>query len=124
LSEIPVTSGLASVQDFEHVIILSDEGTIVRRWIEQVRRGNIILLHALVSARVEPILMPYERAGQLETLIGGAYGAAEYESASQMGGAAARSVDADVVLFLVMLLIAVITNVVYASRGDARSSRS
>ncbi|MFO7918154.1 MAG: zinc ribbon domain-containing protein [Anaerolineae bacterium] len=116
LSELPVTSGIDSVADMEHVIVLSDENNIVRRWIEQVRRGDIVLLHALVSTRIEPLLVPYEQAGQLETLIGGAYGAAEYEKASGMEGMAARTVDADIFLFLVMLLIAVITNVVYVSK--------
>ncbi len=116
LSELPVTGGIASVTDLEHIIVLSDETDIVRRWIEQVRRGNIILLHALVSTRIEPLLVPYEQAGQLETLVGGAYGAPEYERASGMEGMAGRTVDADVFLFFVMLLVAVITNVVYISR--------
>lgn len=116
LSELPVTSGIDSVADLEHIIVLSDETDIVRRWIEQVRRGNTILLHALVSTRIEPLLVPYEQAGQLETLVGGAYGAPEYEKASGIQGMAGRTVDADAFLFLVMLLIAVITNVVHVSR--------
>lgn len=115
LSALPVTSDITSVEDVEHIIVLSDETDIVRRWIEQVRRESIVPLHALVSTRIEPLLVPYEQAGQLETLIGGAYGAAEYEEASGMEGTAARTVDADVFLFFVMLLVAVITNVVYVS---------
>lgn len=123
LSEIPVVSGIASVTDLEHIIVLSDESGIVRRWIEQVRRENTVLLHALVSARIEPTLIPYAQAGQLETLIGGAYGGAEYERATGMRGAAAQTVDADAVLFLVMLLIAVVTNVVLISGDKGRSPR-
>ena len=123
LSELPVTRGLATLQDIDHVVVLADDSQSVRYWIEQVQARSGIDLHALVSARIEPALVPYQQSGQLRSLVGAAQGAAEYEVASGGRRVTLGSTDGYVALFLVLLLTGVVTNVAYVSGGEGSRSQ-
>jgi len=112
LSELPATRGLATLRDVDHIIILSDNPQSVRRWIEQVRTRNGVSLHALVTARAEPILVPYQQSGQLQTLIGG-FQAAEYELVASVRPTALNLADAYAALFVVLVAVAIATNVAH-----------
>jgi len=118
LGELTVTSGLATLKDFDQIIILSDDSLAVRRWIEQVQSQNDIAFHALVTSAVEPLLVPYQQSGQLLSLIPAASGAAEYEAASAANPSALVQSDAYAALFLLLLVVAIVTNVIYVSRGE------
>lgn len=118
LAEIPVTRGLATLQDMDHVVVLADDSRSVRYWIEQAQAQSNIDLHALVSARIEPMLIPYQQSGQLRSLIGAAQGAVEYEVASGVRRVTGGSGDGCGALFLVLLLTGVMTNVAYVSKGE------
>jgi len=121
LAELPVTQELVTVRDFDRVVILADDATVVRQWIEQVGGQDGVPLHALVSAKAEPALVPYYQSGQLSSLVAGTIGAAEYEVA--VGGArhATRAMDAYAALFLVVLLTAGVSNMLYISGRDRRT---
>jgi len=112
LSELPATRGLATLHDVDHIILLSDSPQSVRRWIEQIRSRNGVSLHALVTARAEPILVPYQQSGQLQTLIGG-FQAAEYELVAGVRPSALNLADAYAALFVVLVAIAIATNVAH-----------
>ena len=118
LGELTVTSGLATLKDFDQIIIFSDDSLAVRRWIEQVQSQNDIAFHALVTSAVEPLLVPYQQSGQLLSLIPAASGAAEYEAASAANPSALVQSDAYAALFLLLLVVAIVTNVIYVSRGE------
>jgi len=118
LGELAATSGLATLKDFDLVIILTDDSLILRRWIEQVQSRNDIGFHALVTSAIEPLLVPYRQSGQLRTLIPAATGAAEYEVASAVKPAALPQSDAYAALFLVLLVTAIVTNVLYIIKGE------
>jgi hypothetical protein len=111
LEELPVTKDLATLQDVRCVIVLADDNDSVRRWIEQVQSRSNIVLDALVTAGVEPLLVPYYRSGQLRHLMGGAVGAAEYELASHGRPLALRLTDGYAALFVLLVLVALVTNV-------------
>jgi hypothetical protein len=111
LEELPVTKDLATLQDVRCVIVLADDNDSVRRWIEQVQSRSNIVLDALVTAGVEPLLVPYYRSGQLRHLMGGAVGAAEYELASHGRPLALRLTDGYAALFVLLVLVALATNV-------------
>ncbi|MHB0858504.1 MAG: zinc ribbon domain-containing protein [Anaerolineae bacterium] len=124
LSELAVTRDLVDLQDAQRVLILAEDGQSVRRWIEQVGSRHDVALDALVTAAVEPMLMPYRQSGQLRTLVTAATGAAEFEVASGMQPDSARAADGLVALFLLLALIAVATNVAYVVRGDRDPSHA
>jgi len=121
LSELPVMKGLLSLQDFDQVIVLADDGRSVQTWIEQVQSQGDIRLHALVTAAIQPMLVPYEQSGQLSTLIAGAPSATEYEKASGMQSPARHWTDAYAAFCVLLLLVAVATNVTYLR--DKRRAR-
>lgn len=117
LGEMAVTRGLSTLRDAPQIVILADDGQSVRRWIEQVGGRGDVTLYALVTASVEPLLIPYQRSAQLRSLVGGATGAAEYEAASGIRPDALRGVDGYALLFVLLVLVAVVTNVVSISRS-------
>ena len=123
LSELPITRGLDTLRDFDQVIILADDSPSIRHWIEQVHSRSNVPLHALVSAKIEPMLVPYWQSGQLRSLIAGAYGAIEYEASSGVQPHALLSSDAFAALFVALLLIAVITNVVRQEQPNKERGR-
>jgi len=118
LGELAATSGLATLKDFDLVIILTDDSLILRRWIEQVQSRNDIGFYALVTSAIEPLLVPYQQSGQLRTLIPAATGAAEYEVASAVKPATLPQSDAYAALFVVLLVTAIVTNVLYITKGE------
>ena len=120
--ELPILQEIASLQDFDQVIVLADDGSSVRNWVEQVGGTKGIVLHAFVSSRIEPLLQPYHQSGQLESLIGAADGAAEYELASGSPPSQLLRTDSFAILFLIFATIAIVTNVVWLSRGVRRRS--
>ncbi len=121
LSDLPVTRGLATLRDFDQVVVLADDSQSVRRWIEQVQSRSDISLHALVTARVEPMLIPYQQSRQLSSLIGGAGGAPEYEVASGVQPSALGQSDAYAALFVIVIVVALATNVShFATKGRRR----
>ncbi|MBC7237319.1 MAG: zinc ribbon domain-containing protein [Chloroflexi bacterium] len=118
LDLLPASQGLANIQDVAYILVLADDDRVVRRWIEQVGSRAQVPLHAIVTTRVEPMLIPYQQAGQLRTLIGAIYGAAQYGTASGLGNNSASSSDAFAALAILLFLVAIFTNAVYAVRGE------
>ena len=100
-----------TLADFAGIIVVSDSSEAVRLWLEQVQRRVDVPVDALVTARVEPMLVPYQQSGQLRSLIGGAYGAAEYEAASLAPPSALKNTDAYAALLALLVLIAIAANV-------------
>lgn len=122
LSELPVMKDLTSVQDFDQVIVFADDSRSVRSWIEQVQSQCNFSLHALVTAAIEPMLLPYQQSGQLSTLIAAAHSAGEYEKASGMEEPSLHWTDAYGAFCLVLLVTAIATNVAYLrTRARQRS---
>lgn len=132
LYEFPPTQGLATIQDAAQILLVADDDMAVRRWIEQLGswysfQRTPLRMQALVTTRIEPMLVAYAEAGQLETVIAGVYGAPQYAVATGIGpdgigGAAASGLgpntDAFGALFGLVLLVCVVTNVLYAIRGE------
>lgn len=116
LGELDVTSGLASLRDFDQIIVLADDSAIIQRWIEQVQSQSGIAFHALVTSAVEPLLVPYRQSGQLLSLIPGASGAMEYEIASAAEPRALLWSDAYAAFVALLLMVAIVTNALYASQ--------
>jgi hypothetical protein len=140
LDQFPPTQGLATIQDATQILLLADDDMAVRRWIEQLGsryalQRSPLRLQALVTARIEPMLVAYAEAGQLDTVIAGVYGAPQYAAirspATGIGsddrGVAlpsglGPSTDAFAALFGLVLLVCVATNVLYAVRGETASA--
>ncbi len=122
LSQLAATEGLATLAEFDAIIVLADDSQVVRRWIEQVHSRTQRPIYALVSARVKPLLQPYLSSGQLTALLGGASQGAEYSAASLGSAWKLAQGDAYVAYWGVLVLVAIVTNIAWVARK--RTERS
>ncbi len=118
LAEMPIGEDVEGLGDIRHVFVLADDQVTVRQWVEQVQGRTGVHLHALVTTRVEPMLVPYRESAQLTSLLAAASGAAEYEVLSGIEGKGLLYSDGVVALAIVVLGLAVAANV-----GSRRASR-
>jgi hypothetical protein len=73
-------SQIQNISDFSLVILLTDSSSSGRDWLEQVQpRLGDTPLYAIVSRQAEPILLPYQESGQIQSLIAGISDGANYE---------------------------------------------
>ncbi len=110
LARLPALQGVAGLDDFQAVILLTDDANGARRWIEQVGGQTRTPTYALATARIEPLLAPYLASGQLAALVGGAYGALEYPLADAPLPAGLRGGDGYLALWGVFVLTALAAN--------------
>ena len=89
--EMTSLTGIKTLNDFEAIMILTDNPDAARTWVEQV--GPSLTKPAIwmvVSSQVIALVRPYVRSGQIDGLISGVYGAASFEQIIQQPGAAAQ----------------------------------
>jgi len=122
LSQLSATQQLATLTELDAVIVISDDGQVVRRWIEQVLSRTQVPMYALVTARIKPLLLPYAQAGQLSALLGGAADASEYGIASEGPQWALPNSQAYLAYLAVLVLAAIATNVAYLARKRVKCS--
>jgi hypothetical protein len=90
-NEITSLTGVKTLNDFDAIMILTDNPDAARTWVEQV--GPSLTKPAIwmvVSSQVISLVRPYVRSGQIDGLISGVYGAASFEQIIQQPGAAAQ----------------------------------
>ncbi|HHX65794.1 MAG TPA: zinc ribbon domain-containing protein [Chloroflexi bacterium] len=107
LDEHPLMQELMTVGDFDRVLLLADDGQIVRQWVEQVQSRTPIMVDVLTTTRIQPLLIPYRQSGQLHSLM--AAGRMHVVPASSDGYAA---------LILVMAVTALTANLFIRSGRD------
>ncbi|MCX8062411.1 MAG: hypothetical protein N3D16_07505 [Anaerolineales bacterium] len=80
---------IRSLADFDLVLVITEDSTRARQWIEQLKGGlaETRLMFA-VSAQVEPVLLPYYQADprQVQSVIAGIRDGAIYETQSARPG--------------------------------------
>jgi hypothetical protein len=124
VSSWPLVKNLKSIGDVALLIVLSDDASDVRRWVEQVQRTSHKPLLAGVSAAAGPAARPYYDSKQLSGLLEGARGSAEYEVLLAHPSTAAATQDAIsyvVVALVVIILLGIVVALV--RRRSAPSQR-
>ncbi len=107
VGEEPLMEGIATLQDFSLVVVLTDDPDVARAWIEQVQaRVPGVPVIMAVSAQAAPLVYPYY-SGQISGLVSGLTGGAAYERqtglkgrAQDYGGAFGAGTLASVLLIL------------------------
>jgi hypothetical protein len=113
------TPTLAQVQ---RVIVLAEDASSVRRWVEQVQTRIPVVLDAAVSASAEPGLVPYYLSKQLSNLVGGLPAAVEYASLIDGQVADWRYTYSFAGLLILLILIALVTNIIHLVQSKSRRS--
>lgn len=110
LAALPAMRGITTVRDVDRVIVLTDDGQALRRWVEQVQSRTGVRIDALVTAAVEPLVAPYRQSGQIGHVVNGATGAIEYRRAIGTPADSRDFTDGYAALVVVLVGVALFTN--------------
>ncbi len=91
---LPIMQGVRDYASFPLLVSISAGYPGTKEWVQQVQARFHIPMVAGVTAVSAPEYYPYLQSGQLQGLLGGMAGAAEYEKARGEKGTATRGMDA------------------------------
>ena len=113
IEEFEVMEGIRDFDNIDLIISLSAGDPGVRQWImiAQGRYGKKVA--SGVTAVSAPAYYPYLNAGQLNGLIGGMKGAAEYETLIDKSGTASKGMDAQSVAHGLIVFFIVFANIFF-----------
>ncbi|NLW16899.1 MAG: hypothetical protein GX033_04535 [Firmicutes bacterium] len=113
VSSLPIMQGVKDTRDFAAVICFSSGDPGVQEWVRQVQGPlGITLLAGAVTVNV-PQYMPFVNAGQVQAMLAGLRGAAEYETIMGNPGPAVAKMDAQSLGHVVIILFILIGNLAY-----------
>ena len=110
--DLALLRGIDSYDSIVAVLSIAD-GSFTTHWIEYGRGRYGITVVAAVTAAMVTTYDPYLQSGQLEAMVGGLRGAAEYEQLIEQGGSGLRGMLAQTASHLYVIVLIVIGNVIY-----------
>jgi len=123
LEQIPMMRGHNSYADFPLVINLTGSSIAdyyIRIAATRYRRPLVLGATAVMTSDY----YPYLSSGQVQGLIGGMKGAAEYERQMGLFGDARRGMDAQSLVHVVIVLLVIVGNVALFLSGGMRGGAS
>lgn len=113
IEEFEIMEGVRNFDKIDLIVSLSAGDPGVRHWvmIAQGRYGKKVA--GGVTAVSAPAFYPYLNAGQLEGMMGGMKGAAEYETILETGGTASRGMDAQSIAHGLIIFLILFANFFY-----------
>ena len=112
---IPVLEGVHSLKDVTYAISLGAGNPGVEAWYVYGKDKYKFELGGGCTGVIAPGLYPILRSGQINGLIGGLRGAAEYESLIGQKGRAVAGMDAQSATHLAIIVLVVMCNLFYFS---------
>lgn len=94
VQQIPLMKGISNFQQIRLIVSISAGYPGTKEWVQQVVSRFHVPMVAGVTAVSAPEYYPYLQAGQLQGLLGGMAGAAEYEVLVNKPALATRGMDA------------------------------
>ncbi len=110
VSRIPVMKGVENFGQIALLISVSAGYPGTKEWVQQVVSRYHVPMVAGVTAVSAPEFYPYLQAGQLQGLLGGMAGAAEYETLVKAPGLATRGMDAQSLAHIFIALMILLGN--------------
>ena len=110
-AEIPMLKNISNYDDIAAVISFAD-GSRTTDWIEYGGNFNITVLGAVTAAMVTTY-DPYLSSGQMEAMMGGLRGAAEYEKLIDIKGGGARGMLAQSSAHIYVIAMILLGNIFY-----------
>ena len=114
---LAVTQGIASLGDFDFVICLAAGNTPDAVWIPFGQEKHRFPFAAGCTAVMAPDMFPFLQSKQMDGMIGGLAGAAEYETLVQAPGSATEGMKPQSIAHLVIILFIVLGNLMYFLYG-------
>lgn len=118
VNQYPIAQGVDNLSSVSLVIDLAGDKDALRTWVEQITARAGVPVVAGASAAIAPYVQPYLDSGQLQALLVGLPGAAEYEAQTGQSGKAIESLGSQVAAQAVIVLLILLGNLVHlVSRG-------
>jgi len=117
--DLPVLEGVHSLKDVTYAISLAAGNPGVEAWYVFGKDKYKFELGGGCTGVIAPGLYPLLRSGQINGLIGGLRGAAEYESLIGRKGPAVAGMDAQSATHVAIIVLVIICNVFYFSMRSA-----
>ncbi len=122
--DLPVLDGVRNLKDVAYMVSLGAGRPGVEEWYVFGKDKYKFELGGGCTGVMAPGLYPLLRSGQINGLIGGLRGAAEYESLIGQKGKAVAGMDAQSATHLAIIVLVIICNVFYLSlQRAARTQR-
>jgi len=112
-AELPIMQGIAHIKDFGYVIEFASGDPGIPAWIRQVVDPMGVRMSAGAVTVSVPQFVPFVQSGQLDGLLAGLRGAAEYELLLEAPGRALAMMDAQSMGHLVIIAFILIGNAAY-----------
>jgi len=112
-SEIPVTKNIRGIKDFDYVISLSAGSGGIEEWVIYAQSKYNFDFGGACTAVMAPDFFPFLNAGQLNGLIGGLAGAAQYEALINKPGEAIKGMKPQSVAHIILILFIIFGNFCY-----------
>ncbi len=121
VSQSAIAQGVNDMSSVSLVVELAGDKSTLRTWVEQITARTGVPVVAGVSAATAPYAQPYLDSGQLQALLVGLPGAAEYEAQAGRKGKAIDSLGSQVAAQAVIVLLILLGNVVHlVTRGGKK----
>ncbi len=118
---IPMMNGIKQLKDFKLIVLVSAGSPGAKEYVQYVQSRYALHMVAATTAVSITDLTPYYQTGQLEGLVGGLSGAAEYEKLVGKLGTATAGADVLNVGHGVVILAILLGNLIYfVGRRNAR----
>jgi len=112
-AELPMLQGIRSLKDVGYMVDLAAGSPGIEAWYVYGKEKHGFELGGGATAVIAPGLYPLLQTGQVNGLIGGLRGAAEYEKLVEIKGLATAGMDAQSFAHLLIMAFIVIANVTY-----------
>ncbi|HYR68478.1 MAG TPA: hypothetical protein VER77_01225 [Candidatus Dormibacteraeota bacterium] len=121
ISQIPLMKGIENFQQIDMIVSISAGYPGTKEWVQQVVSRFHVPMVAGVTAVSAPEYYPYLQAGQLQGLLGGMAGAAEYEVLVGKPALATRGMDAQSLAHVFIAFMIILGNIAFlGQRKPAR----
>jgi len=119
-AELPVLEGVRSLRDIDYAISLSAGFPGLETWYVYGKEKYGFELGGGCTAVSAPKFYPLLQTGQINGLLGGLRGAAEYETLLHQVGKATAGMDAQSAMHFLIIGLIVVCNVFYVLSGQLR----
>ncbi|MCP5004985.1 MAG: hypothetical protein GY941_13780, partial [Planctomycetes bacterium] len=110
--ELPVLNGIDSLVDFDYVVDLAS-GSSIEAWIAFGKEKYNFDLGAGCTAVIGPDMYPFLQSNQLNGLMSGLKGAAEYETLIKRESSAVAGMSPQSVVHVLVVLFVLFGNTIY-----------